>query len=406
MSNLLKGRVRTFGVGLGALFLAVLVGYVWLGVITEQVDALKNKFDSRTPHPNCLLRGCQDGGAGEDGEPGQNASCGITCTDGTNGADGFDAILQLFLFAENGTQIGSVNLSSDNLSVIIADNDTIVDVPGPTGPQGRNGTDGSNGNVGATGSSGVNGTCISPCVDGANGTNGAAGTNGVVLLTVTEQNGTQVVSFNATFANLAFIVSSSYNFTASAGAAGTPGTNGTNGHNGTNGVDGTNGTNGANGHNGTDGVNGVNSTCPTATTFVTTTYTNTQMKTGATITVIPAAGAGVIIVPLRVYFRMNYGGTNAFTNSPNISVIYASAATVISTIEGNDNPFWRATNTTFASATLLPDTIHGSEGRTVSGAITSFRNTAVQVKLTVNITCNAANNNNLTILMEYYTITF
>jgi len=401
MRTYLQGRVRLILLGLAALLLLVAGAYSGLGVISTKLEDLRNQVDNEPARRNCTRR-CHDGANGTIGAPGENGTCPLLdCTNGTDGMAGLDGTLQVLVYDENGTLIEEFNASVATLTFIMADDVTLPLITGPTGTAGANGTNGANGTSGPTGTAGRNASCAIVCHNGTNGSGGSSGANGAVNIAVNDLNGSQSeVSFNHAGSNLTVTIADNFTIVSLAGQPGANGANGANGVNGTNGANGVNGTNGANGVNGTNGSNGANGTCTAANLFATVTLTNAQMKAATFVTIVPAAAPGVVIMPLRYFCRLNYGGTNIFTSSPSLKFIPLNSGYLHGT-----TGFWQQNYTTFASLTAITDN-QDLNNVANTGPIGSYGNTSHSVFLLGGITGNAANDNTLTVLMEYYLITY
>jgi hypothetical protein len=131
------------------------------------------------------------------------------------------------------------------------------------------------------------------------------------------------------------------------------------------------------------------------------TLTNTQLKALNTtpISVISAPGAGVVIVPMSCTLKLDYGGTNAFSNSPALTLYWGSGGTAILLILA-------ASNTGFSEATSNQYTFAftGLAG-TQTQTATNLENKAVFIQASANYTGNAANNNTIGLVITYYTVT-
>ena len=219
------------------------------------------------------------GPQGPPGAPGANATPCVPCANGTQGdtgpvgpqgAPGTNANVTVAIINNsNFTNVTETiqNVSQFGVTIIINENATYVQTPGPPGPTGPTGPAGANGANGLNGTNGANG------LNGTNGANGLNGTNGANGL-----NGTN-------------------------GANGLNGTNGANGLNGTNGINGINGTNGVNGINGTNGLNGTNCDCNNALVYI-----NGQGG-DANHSYFLEAGDYVALTPITNGLRINVSGT-------------------------------------------------------------------------------------------------
>lgn len=127
-----------------------------------------------------------------------------------------------------------------------------------------------------------------------------------------------------------------------------------------------------------------------------TTLTSAQVKALATtpITLVAAPGAGKSILFVGAILKLNYGGTNAFTESDdNLGIKYtdASGVQVCTTIECTG--FIDQTANTYTNAVPKADNIV---------AATGIENQALVLdNLNDNFTGNAANNNTLSVRVYY-----
>ncbi len=131
------------------------------------------------------------------------------------------------------------------------------------------------------------------------------------------------------------------------------------------------------------------------------TLTSLQIKAlmGTPIEIIPAPGAGKVIMPISIYYYFLYGGTNAFTNGQLISTRTNNAGVYTSIFE-----FPIQSSTIIASASALLSSNMLSGGGVFSVNVTDMINKNVVVINTgaSEITGNAANNNTLTVAIAYY----
>lgn len=143
-----------------------------------------------------------------------------------------------------------------------------------------------------------------------------------------------------------------------------------------------------------DGTNWTSAAPPTGSlNFTQLTVTNAQLKTAFSLQLIPAQGAGTVIIPIFVGWKLNYGGSNAFTNSPTTRLNYntAVASNIIATNNAGAS-FWQQTSTTFFFA-------YPQINELSSSAIT---NVAVYYNSGLAATGNAANNNTVTVNCVWY----
>lgn len=152
-----------------------------------------------------------------------------------------------------------------------------------------------------------------------------------------------------------------------------------------------------------DGTNWVSSAPSSGATIsvATVTLTSAEIKAamGTPVTVIPAPGAGQIILPIVFWGSFNYGGTNAFTNGQILSVRWNNAGVTTSAFGGS-----------LISGTQIEGTADAYVG--ISPASSSATRPPADIEnkpvVVVNvggseITGNAANNNTITVVVLYYT---
>lgn len=147
-----------------------------------------------------------------------------------------------------------------------------------------------------------------------------------------------------------------------------------------------------------DGTNWVSSV-PTAevslTTF-TTTITNAQLKAGTPITLISAGGAGTIIYVTSANFKLNYGGNNAFSNTPTAGISYSTTTTnALITIGAS---FWTATSNYYS----IPSPYNAVS---LAADASALENAAISWVMSAASTGNAANDNTVTVEIKYLTLT-
>lgn len=125
---------------------------------------------------------------------------------------------------------------------------------------------------------------------------------------------------------------------------------------------------------------------------VTATWTNADLKAGTALTLLPAQGAGTIIVPVSIYLKLNYGGNSAFTNSRTISAI--------NPVNGMSPgaAFWQATAD--AIATGLP------VDETTGASFALLSNINYVLTLSGGLLGNPDNDNTVTVKMRYYIMQF
>lgn len=132
---------------------------------------------------------------------------------------------------------------------------------------------------------------------------------------------------------------------------------------------------------------------------VTPTITSLQIKSlnATPITLVSAAGSGTIIFPLALITKFNYGGTNAFTGSGNISVAYNSA--------GKNNLYASVFTTTQMTSTTTQ--FYPGVFSWASTASTNAENLDLVIykEASPEYAGNAANNNTITIQLIYSILT-
>jgi hypothetical protein len=139
---------------------------------------------------------------------------------------------------------------------------------------------------------------------------------------------------------------------------------------------------------------------------VTLTLTNAQLKAISTtpVQIIAAQGSGAIIVPVQTVCKLNYGGTNAFTNSPTMRLLYGSVSNTnncVQMVGVNNTAFCQATSNQYCTS----NTLVGSGGSSGNISSTVGENTIISVNGSTDFTGNAANNNTMTVVVLYYVLT-
>lgn len=124
------------------------------------------------------------------------------------------------------------------------------------------------------------------------------------------------------------------------------------------------------------------------------TWSNAELKAGTAKTVLAAQGAGTIVIPHSVILKMNYGGTNVFTNAPNVSCDWSSGLEHFTT--GPGAGFWQA------ASNQIDVFLIGGSG---IDSYTNVENDPVTLELAAALTGNAANNNTVSIVFEYSIVT-
>jgi hypothetical protein len=128
--------------------------------------------------------------------------------------------------------------------------------------------------------------------------------------------------------------------------------------------------------------------------------TNVQIKAlnGTPISVISAQGAGIAIIPVFATLKLEYGGTNAFSNNPSTYFGFSATAATNPTLEftGTSTTFWEATANAYMFMNGYPAVpiIAGS----------SVENAALYISTSANLTGNAAANNTVKGSILWYAI--
>jgi hypothetical protein len=122
--------------------------------------------------------------------------------------------------------------------------------------------------------------------------------------------------------------------------------------------------------------------------------TNVQLKALNTtaVTLVAAQGAGIVIIPTSIVFKMIYGGTNVFTFSGTIDYCYGTLPTNAFMTLGST--VITASATTYAASANYVGVI----------AASICENAAVSIAASTAIAGNAAANNTAEVLVTYYTI--
>lgn len=124
-------------------------------------------------------------------------------------------------------------------------------------------------------------------------------------------------------------------------------------------------------------------------------YSNALMRPPTAINLIPAF-PGKIIVPVSITIWMVYGGTNAFTNSPTMTIYYENCGSAFGhqTLDTNSD-FWQGT-------------VDGGHVTCISGRtnnpMTNIFGSRMNIKLDSGVTGNSANDNFLQIVTSYYIV--
>lgn len=130
---------------------------------------------------------------------------------------------------------------------------------------------------------------------------------------------------------------------------------------------------------------------------LTVTIPNSDLKSGASTLIIPAQGAGTVIVAYSAVWQLIYGGSNAFTNIPLDRLSYGSTYTTGRIFDGPGGAsFWQAT-TNFYAYQLFQQTT------TLANSL--VENTALYNTMSTAATGNASNDNIIKVNVLYYVIT-
>jgi len=122
----------------------------------------------------------------------------------------------------------------------------------------------------------------------------------------------------------------------------------------------------------------------------TTTVSNATLKSTNPHTLVPAQGAGTVILPFRWAAVMRYGGNNAFTLNANMLFRYNDAAAPQYSY-GPGTPFYQQTVDTIATSSLL----------THAGNLSLLENQPFTLTLANALTGNAANDNVMDVTTYY-----
>lgn len=120
------------------------------------------------------------------------------------------------------------------------------------------------------------------------------------------------------------------------------------------------------------------------------TMTNAQMKAATQITIVTAPGAGFSIFPIMAILKMNYGGSNTFTNSPIIQFNW-NAVTECMAVPGTA-AFMQGTQSQSQS---YVNNLQVDENSTL------IENQSITCVLVPAVTGNASNNNTMSIVLVY-----
>lgn len=129
------------------------------------------------------------------------------------------------------------------------------------------------------------------------------------------------------------------------------------------------------------------------------TLTNAQLKALNTtpIQVVAAGAAGVINVPVSCILKLEYGGSNAFSNAPQLELTYGNTY-------GTNPAITFASNVTFSEATSNAYATGISAG--VAGVIsTAIEATGLYIGASANYTGNAGANNTVKVTLLWYPLT-
>lgn len=135
--------------------------------------------------------------------------------------------------------------------------------------------------------------------------------------------------------------------------------------------------------------------------------TNSQIKNlqGTPIQIVAAQGANTLIVPINAVAFLNYGGSNAFVapvTAPNINTYYTSSASSSTIIVAVCTS--ASYTQTQSNYQIVPGDL-SSTGTATASCINQPIYIAIDSGASSNITGNAANDNTISIRLEYFVLT-
>nr|QKV51037.1 hypothetical protein [Crucivirus sp.] len=119
------------------------------------------------------------------------------------------------------------------------------------------------------------------------------------------------------------------------------------------------------------------------------TWSNADLKANNALTVLTAQGAGKMIQPISWFIKLNYGGNNAFVGSPNCNIQYNGVTETAFSSLGSS--FWTATQSFICYNPSV----------NFEAAATALENQTISLKLSAGVTGNAANDNTVTVILNY-----
>lgn len=123
------------------------------------------------------------------------------------------------------------------------------------------------------------------------------------------------------------------------------------------------------------------------------TISNADLKSGATITLVAAPTSPYFYAVDQVYFKLNYGGNNAFTASNPVAIGNGADSSLI--VLGDT--FWKATTNAYG---------YYGGAATLATTETNFLAKSLNFVLSGGTTGNAANDNTVTVIVYYRIIKF
>jgi len=121
-----------------------------------------------------------------------------------------------------------------------------------------------------------------------------------------------------------------------------------------------------------------------------TSISNATLKSTNAVTIVPAQGAGTVIVPVSWSLVYRYGGNNGFTTTQNFEIKYNGSSVL-----------WTVAAINFAA---LMSQLLAQGATSNTGAVSVRTNSALDFKMAVALAGNAANDNTLDIEVVWYTI--
>ena len=332
--------------------------------------------------------------SGTAGSSGTSGTTGTSGTSGVNGTSGIDGT-----FGTSGTSGTSGSSATSGTSGTSGSSGT-AGTSGSTGTSGSSGTTGTSGSSGTTGTSGSSGTSGTTGTSGSSGTSGTTGTSGssglsgdrfkttstttytlqapgnpgtltvdpglsytvaqsiIIAYDANNHNEAEVTSYNSITGVINFVTftltgSGTYSswFVNIDGASGGDGSSGSSGTTGTSGSSGTSGTTGTSGSSGTSGTTGTSGSSGTSGTSATDGTGGTSGTSGSSATSGTSGTSGTSAT----------SGTSGTSGSTPVNQVTGSGTsgqvayfTGTTTITGENNLFWDATNDRLGVGTNVP----------------------------------------------------